>query len=265
MSKALRTILLVIFSLIFLVSAVMLTRELLARRESAQYLKAVQSSYEPELRRPEAPAVPVTSEVNEGVEDAEAPEAPLPDLSNPEIRELVEQYPDAVGWLTVEGAGVSHPFAVGEDNATYIRAQLDGSYVRSGTLFMDYRNSREMTDRLTVIYGHNMNNGTMFSNLADYLKQKHLEAYPDVYVSLPDTTLHYQIWAVMVGDAVSDPVFTSVGNPDSMQQLLTDIAAKAECLNPNPKVNRDSQLLVLSTCNPSYFYARTLLICVLDM
>ncbi|MCQ2452030.1 MAG: class B sortase [Oscillospiraceae bacterium] len=264
MKKKIRMLLLIFFFLVFTASAGLLTRELVTRRLSANYLSALQTDYQPLIRKPEVLLASVVDAIRPEQEGNSMREPELTDLSNPEIRELVEQYPDAVGWLTLEGADISHPFAIGEDNGTYIRSALDGSYVRSGTLFLDFRNKRDMTDHLTVLFGHNMNDGTMFSNLNRYLEADYLADRGDVYVSLPDTTLHYRVWAAMIADAVSDPVFTQVGEPADMDGLLSYISSHAVALNSSVSVDSESRLLVLSTCNPSYFYARTVLICVED-
>ena len=271
MNKILRSILLVFFSLVFLGSAVMLTKELVDRRISAGYLNEMQGDYTPAspadvLSRSEVeqPDTESSSALTEGTAGASTEVSVAADTSNPSIQALVADYPDAVGWLTCEGADVSHPFAIGEDNATYIRSTLDGSYVRSGTLFMDYRNDRSMEDSLSVIFGHNMNNGTMFSSLKRYLDSSYIVNHPDVYISLPDRTIHYTVWASMVANAVYDTLFTSVGTKGNIQDIVDYVSSNADYINRNLEVDGNDKLLVLSTCNPSYFYARTVLICVAD-
>ena len=245
----------------------MVIKELHDRRVSASYLHSFQEAYAPTI--PSGSPRPPTGSQDDTPGDtnsvpADEEDASPVDTSNPEIIRLTADYPDAVGWLTVEGAGVSHPFALGETNRTYIRSALDGSYVRSGTLFIDYRNSRDMKDGLTVLYGHNMNNGTMFSNLAKYLDNEYILFYPDVYVSLPDRTDHYTVWAAMIADAVYDKLFNSAGVTGDIQYIADYVSENADYINNNLTVTGDDRLLVLSTCNPSYFFARTVVICVYD-
>ena len=269
MKKVLRTVLLVVFIAAFLFSGGMVIKELHDRRVSASYLHSFQEAYAPTIPTGSSVVPPESKESSQnapGTEDeSEVPEDTGPvDTSNPEIIQLTADYPDAVGWLTVEGAGVSHPFALGETNRTYIRSALDGSYVRSGTLFIDYRNSRDMRDSLTVLYGHNMNNGTMFSNLSKYLDSEYILFYPDVYVSLPDRTEHYTVWAAMIADAVYDKLFNNAGVTGDIQYIADYVGENADYINHTLTVSGSDRLLVLSTCNPSYFFARTVVICVYD-
>ena len=58
---------------------------------------------------------------------------------------------------------INYPVAQSEDNSYYLRRLLDGSWNTAGTIFMDYRNSADFSDRHTVIYGHNMKNDTTIS------------------------------------------------------------------------------------------------------
>ena len=267
MKKTIRTILLAVFTAAFLFSGVMVVKELHDRRVSASYLHGMQDVYAPAIRTDVPAVLPgKTTDAGSGADGdaAESAEAAPADTSNPEIARLTEDYPDAVGWLTAEGAGVSHPFALGETNRTYLRTALDGSYVRSGTLFLDCRCSRDMRDSLTVLYGHNLNNGTMFSELARYLDSAYIRSWPDIWVSLPDRTEHYTVWAAMVADAASDRLFENAGAQGDIGDIVDYVRTNAGYIGPDLTVTGGDRLLVLSTCNPSFFTARTVVICVAD-
>ena len=65
---------------------------------------------------------------------------------------------DIIAWLHCPDTKINYPVAQSEDNSYYLRRLLDGSWNTAGTIFMDYRNSADFSDRHTVIYGHNMKN-----------------------------------------------------------------------------------------------------------
>lgn len=70
---------------------------------------------------------------------------------------------DIIAWLHCPDTKINYPVAQSEDNSYYLRRLLDGSWNTAGTIFMDYRNSADFSDRHTVIYGHNMKNDTTIS------------------------------------------------------------------------------------------------------
>ncbi len=97
--------------------------------------------------------------------------------------ELFSINPDTVAWLDFPGQHISYPVVQGEDNSEYLRRSFYGNSSSSGTLFVDYRNHGLMTDGNTIIYGHNMRNGSMFGLLRRYQEQSHYEEFPyfDIY------------------------------------------------------------------------------------
>ena len=180
---------------------------------------------------------------------------------NPTIKQLVSDYPDVAGWLTVLGAEISHPFVHADSNSQYLWTDLDGNYIRGGTLFMDCSNSDDFSDNITVIYGHNMRDGTMFGQLLKYLEFDYLLEHPNVYISFPDYTARYTVAACFVTDGADNIVFDRIGARDNIQDVVDFIYATTE-VNPDTPLDGDTPILVLSTCHRSYETARTLLICV---
>lgn len=252
-------IVIIIFVLIFVVSCFFLLKEIVERRRSVDYASSLHNEYVPTIPQDSALNKPDLSE--DEPEDTTIQE-PV-DTSNPTIQKLQAEYPDVVGWLTVEGAEVSHPFIQSYDNAAYLWTDLDGNENVGGTLFMDYRSSRDFSDKLTIIYGHNMRDGTMFGQLLNYLDFDYLLANPDVYISFPDYTAHYTIAACFVVDGADNPVYERIGTKKNIQDLVDYIYDNAD-VNPVTPLDGDGDILVLSTCNRDYETARTLLICVPD-
>ena len=80
--------------------------------------------------------------------------------------ELKRLNPDVTGWLLTEDGAISQPIVQGADNEHYLTTGADGKRNSRGAVFMDYRNG-PFTDFNTVLYGHNMRDGSMFGSLAD--------------------------------------------------------------------------------------------------
>ena len=75
---------------------------------------------------------------------------------------LQAENPDVVGWIYSPDTVINYPVMKGETNDTYLHTMLNGQYNSSGSIFMDYRNNPDLSDYVTILYGHHMKNGSMF-------------------------------------------------------------------------------------------------------
>lgn len=105
-----------------------------------------------------------------------------------DFNELEETNPDIVAWIDFPGQSISYPVVQGEDNSKYLRLSFRGSSSSSGAIFMDYRNNGLMKDGNTIIYGHNMRDGSMFGLLKHYQEKDHYDEFPFFDVYLPEGT-----------------------------------------------------------------------------
>jgi sortase B len=90
--------------------------------------------------------------------------------------------PDAAAWLYSPGTVIDYPVMRATDYNYYLRHLPDGTYNVNGTLFIDYNNAPDFTDKLTVIYGHHMRSGAMFGSLKGYKGQDYFEKHPCMYL-----------------------------------------------------------------------------------
>lgn len=81
------------------------------------------------------------------------------------FRDLIAANPDVVAWLTVDGTEIDTVVTQAENNTKYISTDVYGEQSITGTPFLDYRNSPEFVDHYSIIYGHNVQNHMMFSDL----------------------------------------------------------------------------------------------------
>ena len=117
-------------------------------------------------------------------------------------KQLQQINPDIKLWLYSD-AGISYPVVQGGNNSYYLRRMLDGTYNIAGSIFMDYRNTANLSDRHNVIYGHNMKDGSMLSSMVQYAGQEYYEAHPNVQLATPAGQYEVRIFAAYeqyVGD-----------------------------------------------------------------
>lgn len=96
---------------------------------------------------------------------------------------LKTENPDVRGWITCEGTNIDYPILQGMDNEYYLDHLYNGKKKSCGSIFMDFRNSGDFSDRNTVIYGHHMKTGIMFTSLDEYKSQEFYDLFPtmDLY------------------------------------------------------------------------------------
>lgn len=106
---------------------------------------------------------------------------------------LLAVNPDIVGWIFAEGVDISYPVLQGSDNEYYLKHTLEGDYNFAGSIFMDYQNEPDLSDCNTIIYGHNMKNGSMFGSLKKYSNEDAYAVDPYFWILTPDANYRYEI------------------------------------------------------------------------
>lgn len=82
---------------------------------------------------------------------------------------------DIIGWIKVENTNINYPILKDDDNLKYLKHSFDGKYNKNGSIFT--LNDNPFQDNKTVIYGHNMRSGLMFSELSKYMNEEFLNAH----------------------------------------------------------------------------------------
>jgi len=154
-----------------------------------------------------------------------------------QMTRLKKLNPDFIGWITVKGMGIDYPIVQGQDNSYYLNVTFTGVQNPTGAIFMDSRIPDKFDAPVTIIYGHNMKNGTMFAPLNRYTDPSYLAAYPNITIVTSDgETLNYRIFAARRLD-ITDSAY----NFD-----ILDAETAAEAFPDAP--DGASRFLLLSTC-----------------
>ncbi len=109
-----------------------------------------------------------------------------------ELRKVNE---DIAAWIDFPGQNISYPVVQGSDNTHYLKYTFEGKRNAAGCIFVDSRNEGLLTDNNTIIYGHNMRNGSMFGLLKQYMEKDHYEQFPYFDLYLPDGVFRCRILA----------------------------------------------------------------------
>lgn len=113
--------------------------------------------------------------------------------------QLKETNPDFVGWIRIEGTKLDYPVVHTPDNPEYyLRRAFDGSYAVSGTPFIGEGCTVDSTN--VLIYGHRMNNDTMFTPLLDYAGKAFWEEHREIKFDTVDRLQIYEVAAAFYID-----------------------------------------------------------------
>ena len=167
---------------------------------------------------------------------------------------LTARNADVTGWLYCADTPINYPVVQAKDNDKYLHAGLDGQYLRSGTLFVDYRNAEIGKDRHFVVYGHSMKNDTMFCSLMGYKKQAYYDAHPALYYLTPDAEYRIELFA---GCVMKMPQIIYQTNPGAAEYAayLAEMQKKST-FQSDVVVGPEDTVVVLSTCSYEFDNAR---------
>ena len=128
---------------------------------------------------------------------------------------------DVIGWIAIPGTEISYPLVQGTDNDYYLTHTWNQNSSAVGAIFMDCRCSADFSGFNTIVYGHRMNNGSMFAALKHYKKQDFLQAHPQVYVTNASGTHAYSIYAAYEA-ALDGTAYYSAFSDETIKKAFID-------------------------------------------
>lgn len=166
---------------------------------------------------------------------------------------LIGQYPDVYAWITIPGTDIDYPIVQkAEDNSYYLNHTIEGKKKIEGAIFTENYNSKDFTDPNTIIYGHNMRNGSMFRQLHNYEDRKFFQENQEVLIYQPDQILHYQIFAAYVFDNRHLLFSYDFDDPDVYDAYIDSVLGKKEInsnIDKSVEITHEDKIITLSTCN----------------
>ena len=138
-------------------------------------------------------AEPTVTAAQTESEQAEPTEEPAAERNIPK---LIAANTDCIGWLSIDGTSISYPVMyTPSEPQKYLRRSFYGQYSQSGVPFLDGRCDLQSTN--LIIYGHNMRNGTMFSDLKKYVDREFLNTHRTVKFETVDGSRYYTVTEVL--------------------------------------------------------------------
>ena len=215
--------------------------------------KQAQDTFEDLAELVTAPEDPEESQAESSAPE-ESTEAQEPQEGTRNLSLLFEQNADCIGWVCIPGTAVDYPLMhTPEDSEKYLRKDFYGAYSVSGVPFLDGRCSLESAN--LIIYGHNMNNGTMFGSLKKYKDDGFWKENQYFTVYSETTAYRYRIFSYE--DAVNGGDVYKVGyQPGEEYQKFIDQMIKDSDVDTGVNPQTSNKILTLSTCTGNGYSKR---------
>ena len=157
---------------------------------------------------------------------------------------------DVVGWIYVDALpDISYPIVKGKDNQTYLHQTYEKNYNFAGTIFVDYENSGDFSDCNTLVYGHNMKNGSMFGHLKKFREDDKLYKQDKYFwILTPERNYRYEIISAYTTGVNSDTYTLFKGPGEEFEKYLETIKGYSEIKTDDTDLTIKDRIVTLSTC-----------------
>lgn len=243
--KKIRILLSVILSLLMAVCIISFVRDYMQK-------KKVEDKYE-EIRTEERTEGTESEIVAEETSETEMVVEDMPEI---DFEKLWEINTDVCAWIYVPGTKVDYP-VLRNESATdkfddfYLRRSIEKVDATAGAIYMEPINQGDFSDSNTVLYGHNMNAGTMFASLHMYKDETFLNEHPYVYIVTPEKNLIYEIFGVISYDNRHIMRTYDFEKEEEYQMFLDSLEENHnlnDILREDLNVTTKDRILTLSTC-----------------
>jgi len=174
-----------------------------------------------------------------------------------DLASLQKKNSDTAGWLCVPCLEVSYPLMYSGDNDYYLHRDFKREYAYAGSLFLDQNNNPDFTDANTIIYGHNMVNGTMFGHLWHIPLQDAATTDPYFWIFTADGIYKYKIFSAYETDIYSEGFKQFRSGTQEFLSWCCQMRAQSYINTGDQSFDIGDKVVTLSTCASSSYY-RTL-------
>ena len=179
---------------------------------------------------------------------------------NPTLEDLKKMNPDVKAWIQVPKTNIDYPVVQGQDDMEYINKNVYGEFELSGAIFLSCLNKDDFSDPYNLVYGHNMKNGGMFADVADFTNKEYFETHQKGKLYLTDATRKIRFFACMKVTAADAKIYHPDGyRKENLKDLLDYIQANAVQYR-DVNVTDENSLIALSTCSEAETNGRVVLI-----
>lgn len=159
---------------------------------------------------------------------------------------------DFIGWIFIEGTNIDYPLLKSRDNLYYLNHSFEKKYNPAGSIFLDYRNNELFKDQNTILYGHFMNDGSMFHDLKKFKDIDYAEKHKNITIFNKNKIMIYEIFSVYVTNEAYDYRTPNYKNINNFYNFYNRIDTLSLIDSNNYNIDENTKILTLSTCNDGF-------------
>ena len=167
-----------------------------------------------------------------------------------QLRALKKRSDNFAFWLYIGDTTINYNVMQAADNDYYLHRNIDGKYAESGSLFLDFRNDPKTLSGHTIVYGHNMNDGSMFGNLLKFYtggNDQYLKEHPYMYTYSEDGVGIWKIFSVYETNADEYYIETNFASQELYYNFIKDLQNKS-VFKTDVLLKATDDVMTLSTC-----------------
>lgn len=172
----------------------------------------------------------------------------IEELLSIDLTSLIEISPEVKGWIYIPDTNIDYPILQHSDNDYYLKHTWDGAKNHVGSIFFDCQNETDLSDFNTIVYGHNMNNGSMFGNLENFLSDSFIEEHPSIYIATESGVYKYDIFAAHRTN-INTIAFGMKIYTEPMREEYISFALDYSEIETGIEPTTEDSFLTLSTCS----------------
>jgi sortase B len=255
-------ILQLVFSIGIFICAVILTVQLFSRRKAEKTYEDLQKNSTETLATAgdatasdasASDAVKTTKNEDESRNDYSDDSGIYVPDKNLNWDELWAVNDEIYAWIYIPGTEVDYPVLQSQKNGEdyYLDHNLDGSSGYPGCIYTQALNSMDFTDFVTVLYGHDMKDGTMFKSLHNYMDEEFFGTNRYIYIYTPEDVFVYEIFAAVKFNDRNILMNYDMSNVADRTDFINDLYDNrdmSDVIDRNISVTADSKIITLSTC-----------------
>lgn len=182
----------------------------------------------------------------------EDPNADLEKRKKAILESFQKENPEVIAYLEVIGTSINYPVLKTTDNQFYMRKGLDKQYDIGGSIFVDAKNNNDLNDDNTVIYGHHLEMGAMFTDLEKFRNQDFAKNHTDIRLTTNDGVREYKIFTVFGTPSTDNYRTLQFADKKDKPNYFATLKGRSEVHVDDKELTEDDTIITLVTCEYDY-------------